>query len=423
MIKFLVYSIVFIVLVLKIKDLNPHWLDLKRNIIVDGQTLNPGIPLPFNVNKHSELSEPTFQYRENIRRTGVSKEILTLPLKKEKSIGRLNFGIHGASKSSVSADEFGVLVPTDSSWVYHFDHNYNLTWKFFISESSRGIHGTAVLTKDAVYFGGYNGRFYALDRKTGEPLWVYKVGGAIGASPVLWNKSIYVAVERVDIVDGYLVKLNAETGALIWKTEDIGEQAHSSPAIDPELGLLYFGANNEKFFAIQEIDGKIKWEYIANGPIKGTPSVSRECVVFTDWSGRIYCLRGGTGSLKWTSIIEGKSQSSPTVIEDINRVIVSSNGGNIWGFRLSDGQIIWNKKVDSPIMMGSATAYKDAKSWNIVTTCSKSKVCIMGAKNGKLIEELPVSGLVTSVPTLFKGKVYITTSSSGLEVFSSLSSQ
>jgi alcohol dehydrogenase (cytochrome c) len=52
-----------------------------------------------------------------------------------------------------------------------------------------------------VFSGSNEGNFYALDARTGRPLWDFQTGGAIGANPVSFNiegrQVIAIAADRV----------------------------------------------------------------------------------------------------------------------------------------------------------------------------------------------------------------------------------
>ena len=72
-------------------------------------------------------------------------------------------------------------------------------------------------------------------------------------------------------------------------------------------------------------------------------------------------------------------------------------------------------------MMGSATAYKNQKSkaWQIITACGLKNICVYDMLTGKEEQSIEVSGLVNSVPSIYGGKVYLSTVKNGVDILES----
>lgn len=115
------------------------------------------------------------------------------------------------------------------------------------------IGGTARL---AVFVGGGNGYFYALDARTGAVIWKRLLGAARGSflwsSPAYYHGSVYEGLASLGDcprVRGELVRLSASSGAVqdIFHTAPAGctgAGVWSSPAIDARAGKVYFGTGN-----------------------------------------------------------------------------------------------------------------------------------------------------------------------------------
>lgn len=113
----------------------------------------------------------------------------------------------------------------------------------------------------------------AVDRNTGALRWITKVesypAAIITGSPVVYNDTVYVGVSaneesmlahmpaytRCCAFRGSVIALDANTGAILWKTYDVpdnhgaldqysGGAIWQPPAIDPQRGLLYIGTGN-----------------------------------------------------------------------------------------------------------------------------------------------------------------------------------
>ena len=421
--KFFIFSVLMSAfLIWKVNDLNPLWLDLSQNNVITAELGHPFDNFqPILLEEIDGEQKPTYQYRNNLERTGVSREGIALPMRTVWSSRKINYFIHGASKASAAADKDGVAVPSDSGWLYYFDFSGQLKWKFYISESHRGMHSTPILTKDYVYFGGYNGNFYAVHRKNGKPAWVTEVGQTIGASPIKDGRWIYVSVELTQSpLDGYIVKIDASNGNVKWKSDPMEEQSHSSPTIDKRLGLVIAGANSSKLFGMDIHTGEQRWSYETKGDIKGTAALVDGKLYYADWGGTLTALHSVNARHIWTTNVGDLTQSSPTVIKDIGVIVLSSNERKVLGISLDTGKVIWEVPTNSARDMGSATAFQETKTgqWMVATSCSATELCIMVAKTGEVKQRLDTGGKITSVPTVSNNRIYITTDDNNLRVFS-----
>ncbi len=364
---------------------------------------------------NEKFSEPTFTYRENAQHTGVAKSLYLSPnLKEVWRTEKINIGVHGASKSSPAIDATGIYVGADSGWFYKFDHDGKVVWKFRADRSARGIHGTAALDADYVYFGAYNGRFYCLRKTDGALVWFTQLMDAIGSSPVIDQEFIYVSSERGSVLDGYLFKLDRKTGRTIWYTINFGEQVHSSPALSMDRRLIFVGANNGYLFAFHAADGSLAWRTDVGGAVKGTPLVHNGSVYVTTWGQEMVAVSFTSGIKLWSAKFASKSQSSPTYVEGLNQIVVgtSAEASRLYGISLTKKQIVWEKELKDPhsrLVMGSGVTAIDPKSKRefVIIPCGKSVVCAIDPIQGKTISEVDVQGIMTSVPSVFDGAVYV----------------
>ena len=152
--------------------------------------------------------------------------------------------------------------------------------------------------------GTQDGFLYALDAKTGKPLWVrqvadWRIGEGIGAAPLVWNDIVYVGKAGGDwgirgrmmafnVADGSpawafdLIPTGGETGAATWdkagSAEHGGGAAWVAYALDRETGTLFVPVGNPgpdynkamrpgaNLFSISTValdarTGKLKWWY------------------------------------------------------------------------------------------------------------------------------------------------------------------
>ena len=118
--------------------------------------------------------------------------------------------------------------------------------------------------------GTQDGFLYALDAKTGAPLWVrqvadWSIGEGIGAAPIVWNDIVYVAKAGGDWgIRGRMMAFKVSDGTLAWtfdlipKPGEPGADTWSKPqsmdhgggaawvtyALDRESGTLFIPVGN-----------------------------------------------------------------------------------------------------------------------------------------------------------------------------------
>jgi len=366
-----------------------------------------------------EVSLPTSVYRVNETRSGfVADGILPVSLKQDWRVPFLNVGIHSASKASPSVDESGIYVGSDSSWFYAYGFDGYLRWRRFVPDAKLGIHGTAALDKHKVYFGAYNGVFYALTKKEGKLVWFQKLGDAIGASPVLYNGSLYISVEITRPPNGFVARLNGNDGSIVWKSSLLGEQPHSSPVIDEKNKLVHLGANNGKFFGLDMDTGQTHWQFSDGKPIKDTGVLIGENICFGTWSATFYCLEAATGKMIWNAKLDSRTRTSPTFVPDLNYILTGTENGSLYAFNLKDGSAVWRMDTGNKNLIASSVVIRDSlrkerRRWIQWTTCAPYFLCAIEAKSGAVLEKYDMSGELTSVPVFYGGRLYVSTDKDG----------
>lgn len=130
-------------------------------------------------------------------------------------------------------------------------------WDFYLS--------SPLVHDGKVYFGSSDERVYALDARSGKPVWVYKTGGMVHSSPALAGPNIVVGSW-----DGAVYALDAASGAQRWRFQTQTEQKDSvmfgvqaSPRVHG--GSVYIGSRDGFFYALDAATGKQRWRYDAQG--------------------------------------------------------------------------------------------------------------------------------------------------------------
>jgi len=168
----------------------------------------------------------------------------------------------------------GLLFITAGSHVYAFNPaTGEMVWNHQAEAAASGMYKGVAVGGGLVYVGLSNAHIIALKEKTGELVWTGIVGDdpalkgqAIPAGPTYVNGLVVTGMANGDYgLSGRVVALDAKTGKQAWRFETIphpGEKGHETwpqdneewkkggggvwmnPAIDADLGLLYFGVGN-----------------------------------------------------------------------------------------------------------------------------------------------------------------------------------
>jgi quinohemoprotein ethanol dehydrogenase len=198
-------------------------------------------------------------------------------------------------------DVFAISVKTgEILWKHQANLDQSIT-TVCCGWTSRGV----ALGDGKVFVGQLDGRLMALDQKSGEPLWSiqaeqWQQGYTITAAPLYYDGMVIAAFAGGEkAVRGHIKAYDAKDGHLIWTFYTIpgpGEIGHDTwpkdsdawkyggatvwqtPAVDPDLGLLYFTTGNpgpdfngrirrgdnlfaNSMVAIEAKTGKYRWHF------------------------------------------------------------------------------------------------------------------------------------------------------------------
>ena len=94
--------------------------------------------------------------------------------------------------------------------------------------------------KKISYFGSDSGYFWALRQSDGSVAWKFKVGYPVNGKSIFSTPAIDDEKVYFGSYDGNVYALDKSSGRLSWKFGD-ADFVGSSPALAPDLGLLFIG--------------------------------------------------------------------------------------------------------------------------------------------------------------------------------------
>ena len=172
----------------------------------------------------------------------------------------------------------------------------------------------------------------AVNGETGDVVWefdylrnnknAHQFGGAPAIGP---DGTLYFGG------DGRFFALNSKTGEKKWEME---LPDTTTPAIDLD-GNIIVGFGGNTLIAIEGVARSIKWEFQMGGKAKkfdlSSPAIGADGTVYIVFANRkVYALDGKTGTMKWEFAAEGKIITTPVVGKN-GIVIVGSDYGKVYG--------------------------------------------------------------------------------------------
>ena len=159
----------------------------------------------------------------------------------------------------------------------------------------------------AVYFGDEQANVYAVDASTGRQLWIRKIddhpAAGITGAPVVHAGRVYVPVQGMNeegmggrggyaccTFRGSVSALDANTGAVLWKTYTIDE---SKPRGQGKDGVALRGPAGAGIWAAPTIDPKRNMVYVATGNLYTEPPQRM--------ANAVVALDMNTGVVKWVN--------------------------------------------------------------------------------------------------------------------------
>ncbi len=189
-------------------------------------------------------------------------------------------GSHPHSTVAISPDDNAFVVGSNDDHVYAWDlDTRELRWSFHADRGEQGdIKGPILIWDSKVYFGSWDGNFYAVDIKTGEQVWRHEgedwfmTGAAIDPA----RGTIYFGGH-----DQWIIAADAHTGDIVWKHK-MGARIVGSPTLID--GILLFGVNDFHLHAFDAEDGTRLWSYPTKHRLSAAPLIVGDRIVFADRS-------------------------------------------------------------------------------------------------------------------------------------------
>ena len=318
-------------------------------------------------------------------------------------------------------------------------------WKF---KTGGEVSASPVVVDSRVFIGGEDGIFYALDAKTGAPVWTFKTEGKItGSATVDRNNVVYFGSE-----DGFLYALKAADGKEVWRfaadpAKPGAKPVSTSPAVAYGVVFAGFGTWGGNYLGIDATTGKKVWKlrrFVPNGgplgptingglfhapvndnvllhvdlrteiPLRQTPGHHcRACVVAAD--GLILYSRGPsfaifneeTGARIFEKYTRGSAlsffpESAPAWHDGV--AWCAKEDKNVYAFEVKDGAARELWAVPTPAIVRSSITVAGGE---IFFGCDDGNLYALDAKTGAEKWKYKTGAPVCSTPWLADGVLYV----------------
>jgi outer membrane protein assembly factor BamB len=211
-----------------------------------------------------------------------------------------------------------------------------------------------------VYVGSWDGRLYALDRRTGAVDWSFRTEGKVKDAAAFANRTVVVGS-----YDGRIYALDEATGTRLWSAA-LGAPVYASPVI--ASGLVVVGDLGGSISAFRIGDGSRMWSIRTGSYVYSSAAVWRGVAYVGSYDGRLYALDVATGHIRWTFDAGGPVSGTPTVVGGIvyfarcsacfeGQTHLDPRGA--FGVNTDNGRLVW-RNVDgeyTPIVSDGRFAY------------------------------------------------------------------
>jgi outer membrane protein assembly factor BamB len=181
-------------------------------------------------------------------------------------------------------------------------------WRF----DTAAVETSPLLVGKLLYFGSWDGTFYALSARTGKVRWTFHASASITSSPAYDSGTVFAGTD-----DGHVIALNALTGKLRWQAASFSrfgrrEYFYAAPTL--AYGRVYIGNADGTVYAFGASSGRLLWARRAGTYVYTAAAAWRQRIYVGTWDGYFSAFDAATGDLLWRHEAEGGVSGAPTVM-------------------------------------------------------------------------------------------------------------
>jgi outer membrane protein assembly factor BamB/adenine/guanine phosphoribosyltransferase-like PRPP-binding protein len=299
-------------------------------------------------------------------------------------------------KSSPTIDDERVYVGSDSGYFWAINQKDGSTaWSYKVGFHAKGksIFSSPAISHNTVFFGAYDGNVYALDTATGKRKWVFWEADYIGSSPAVAPELglVFVGLEFGLIRRrGGIAALEVETGKKKWEFP-MTSYTHSSPYYIQRKKQVVVGGNDGIVYLFDAKSGELQWKFPTGAPTEEEQmngfsrfdikesfayDAKRDIIIFGNSDANVFAVNRKSGKLVWCfDHAEFGYMATPVIYQ--NSVIIGSLDKHVYCLDIETGEKKWSWNAGARIF-ASPTVINDG--------------VYIGANTGRLTELDPATG-------------------------------
>ena len=229
-----------------------------------------------------------------------------------------------------------LLAPSYDHTLYSIDPaDGSANWVF--EGASNRLIASPLVTEEGIFQASSDGNLYALDF-SGDLKWTFETGGPVWASP---SPNADCTCLFIASMDHHVYAVNAITGELIWKSEDLGGAIVGTPAFDQDNTVIV-GTFGSEIIALNAASGKEMWSFSTQGWVWSGGILHQDIFFTGDLEGYIYGIDTATGEQIWRIQPGGAIIGSPILIGD--QLVFTSETDTVFFIGL-DGEVDESRTV------------------------------------------------------------------------------
>lgn len=265
-----------------------------------------------------------------------------------------------------------------------------------------------------VYIAQQKGLFYAVDGKTGKPVFKTKnYKRCAASSPTIANGTVYQSYmdwvgdlsnpcpQDASSPTGFLVALNARTGREKWRFDS--QPIESSPLL--RNGRLYVGSWDGNVYALDAKTGRQVWAAQTGERVNTSPAYYKGRIYIANDSGTLYAINAGTGRIAW-SASEATEFFYATPVTAYGRVFIGSTDGTMYAYGAKSGNLLWARSLGTYVYSSAAIFER-----KVYAGSYDGQFYALDAATGDVIWQREMPSSVHAPPVVLDGLVYVSTCS------------
>jgi eukaryotic-like serine/threonine-protein kinase len=298
-------------------------------------------------------------------------------------------------------------------------------WKF---HTNGQVISSPAVVDGVAYVGSTDGYVYAVDIKSGMQKWKFKTDARVTSSPAVSDGLVFFGS-----YDDNLYAVDIATGKLRWKFQTEGERRFSAKHLHGSLpaaetmpdpfdfylsspvvwhSAVYFGSGDGNIYSLLEQSGALQWKFKTGDVVHASPAISNGTLFIGSWDSYFYAIDAASGKEKWR-FKTGEDADTHNQVGIQSSALISAGmvyfgcrDSNFYALDAATGKQQWSFNNKGSWVIGSPTA-ESGKVY--FTTSDTGLFRAVEAKSGTEIFSLKFLWPMFSSPAIAGNTLYVGT--------------